>query len=166
MAVQNGRVTPAITLLEKKGIAHRVITYDHDPGAESYGAEAADALGVEPTHVFKSLLVALVGEPKGSSHGVGVVPVAYRLDLKAMASATGAKKAAMADKADAERLTGYVLGGISPLGQKKRLPTVIDTSAEALDLVYVSGGRRGLEIELSPTDLVELLGASFAAIGA
>lgn len=159
-------MTPAITLLEKNGITHRVISYDHDTGAESYGTEAADALGVEPTQVFKTLLAALNGHPKNSTHGVGVVAVANQLDLKALAAATGAKKAAMADQADAERLTGYVLGGISPLGQKKRLPTVVDASAGAFDLIYVSGGRRGLEIELSPTDLAGLLGATFAAIGA
>jgi Cys-tRNA(Pro)/Cys-tRNA(Cys) deacylase len=153
-------VTPAVKVLERAAIAHRVITYNHDPGAGSYGAEAATELGIAPARVFKTL-VAIVDQAR---HVVGVVPVSAELDLKAIASAAGAKKAAMAERADAERLTGYVLGGISPLGQKKRLPTFVDLSAQDAPLMYVSGGRRGVEIELAPQDLVDTVGGRFAVI--
>lgn len=148
-------VTPAIKLLEKNGTPHRVVTYNHDPTAESYGLEAAEALGVDPERVFKTLLADL----DGRETVVAVVPVAHRLDLKALARSAGAKKASMADPGQAERLTGYVVGGISPLGQRKRLRTFIDHSAAGLEEIHVSGGRRGLEIVLSPDALAALLQA-------
>ena len=135
--------------------------YAHDPKAPSYGAEAAVALDVDPARCLKTLVVDVEG-----SLTVAVVPVSGSLDLKALAMALGAKRAAMADPAVAERTTGYVLGGISPLGQRKRLATAIDASAEAFDTVFVSAGRRGLEIELAPADLIRLTGAIVAPIAA
>jgi Cys-tRNA(Pro)/Cys-tRNA(Cys) deacylase len=150
-------VTPAIKLLERTGTEHRVVTYDHDPRSESYGTEAAEALGLDPSRVFKTLLATV----DGAETVVAVVPVARRLDLKALARAAGAKKAAMADPGDAERLTGYVVGGISPLGQRKRLRTFVDATASDLDQLHVSGGRRGVEIALAPDALSTLLAASF-----
>lgn len=134
--------------------------YTHDPAAPSYGTEAAQALGVDPARVFKTLMVDVEGRL-----AVGIVPVSGTLDLKAIAAALGAKKAAMADPAAAQRRTGYVLGGISPLGQRLPSPTVLDSSALALATVLVSGGRRGLDIELAPADLVRLTSAVTAAIG-
>lgn len=134
--------------------------YAHDPAAASYGAEAADVLGVDPARVFKTLMVEVEGRL-----AVGIVPVSGTLDLKAFAAAMGAKKAAMADPAAAQRRTGYVLGGISPLGQRQPSPTVLDSSALDLDTIFVSGGRRGLDIELAPADLVRLTGAVTAPIG-
>lgn len=134
--------------------------YSHDPAAGSYGAEAADVLGVDPARVFKTLMVEVEGRL-----AVGIVPVSGTLDLKAFAAAMGAKKAAMADPAAAQRRTGYVLGGISPLGQRQPSPTVLDSSALDLDTIFVSGGRRGLDIELAPADLVRLTGAVTAPIG-
>ncbi|MGI9597638.1 MAG: Cys-tRNA(Pro) deacylase [Acidimicrobiales bacterium] len=148
-------MTPAIKLLEKSRTTHRVVSYDHDPGADSYGLEAAEVLGIDPARVFKTLLAQL----DGTETVVAVVPVAGRLDLKALARSAGAKKATMADPGDAERLTGYVVGGISPLGQKKRLRTFIDHSAGTMDEIHVSGGRRGVEIALAPAALTELLQA-------
>lgn len=153
-------MTPAVTLLERLGTPHRVLTYDHDPSADSYGEEAATALGLEPDTVFKTLMVDL----DRSRLVVAVVPVSSRLDLKAVAVAGGAKKAGMADPADAERATGYVLGGISPVGQRKRLPTFVDASAERHDLIHVSGGRRGLEIEIAPADLLATVDGHYADI--
>ncbi|MDH4364123.1 MAG: Cys-tRNA(Pro) deacylase [Acidimicrobiia bacterium] len=153
-------MTPAIKLLEKAEVAHRVIPYRHDPAADSYGLEAAEALGVSPDQVFKTLVATV----DGRRHVVAVVPVSTRLDLKAIATAANGKKAAMADPAAAERMTGYVVGGISPLGQRKRLDTFVDDSAQGLDLMYVSGGRRGLDIELAPADLVATLNATYAPI--
>ena len=155
-------MTPAVKLLERSGITHRVLTYDHDPTGESFGLEAAEALDLDPSVVFKTLIAGLDGTRPG--HAVAIVPVDTRLDLKALAAAVGAKKAAMADGYDAERLTGYVVGGISPLGQRKQLPTVLDTSAEALPLIYVSGGRRGLDIEVAPSDLLTLVDGRYAPI--
>lgn len=133
--------------------------YAHDPSAASYGAEAAQALGIEPSRVFKTLMVEVEGRL-----AVGIVPVSGTLDLKAMASALGAKKAAMADPAAAQRRTGYVLGGISPLGQRQPSRTVLDSSALALATLLVSGGRRGLDIELAPADLIRLTDAVAAPI--
>ena len=133
--------------------------YEHDPGAASYGLEAAAALGLDPAAVFKTLLAEVDGRL-----AVGIVPVAGQLDLKALAAALGGKRAVMADPATAERATGYVVGGISPVGQKRRLPTVVDASAMALSTVYVSGGKRGLDLGLDPTDLVTLLDARVAPI--
>lgn len=154
-------MTPAVKLAEKAKIPHEIQTYDHDPDAESFGLEAADVLGVDPNTVFKTLLAELDGSSPKRETVVAVVPVTRMLDLKALARAAGAKKAAMADPTDAERLTGYVVGGISPLGQRKRLRTFIDRSAADHDRINVSGGRRGLEIRLDPNDLARLTGAGF-----
>jgi Cys-tRNA(Pro)/Cys-tRNA(Cys) deacylase len=154
-----GRGTPATALLARLGIAHSVHAYDHDPRRGAYGQEASDALGVRPERVFKTLVADVDG-----ALTVGVVPVAGQLDLKALAAAVAGKKAAMADVAAAERATGYVAGGISPLGQRRRLPVVIDSSALEFATVFCSGGRRGLEIELAPADLVRAAGARVAVI--
>jgi len=152
--------TPATVALTQAKVAFTVHAYDHDPAADSYGAEAARVLGVEPQRVFKTLLADVDGRL-----AVAVVPVAGQLDLKALAAAVGGKRAAMADPKLAERTTGYVLGGISPLGQRKKLVTVIDDSALAYETVFCSAGRRGLEVELSPADLVSLTSATTAPIG-
>ncbi|MEU6485152.1 Cys-tRNA(Pro) deacylase [Streptomyces sp. NPDC046887] len=152
--------TPATVALTAAGTAFTMHAYDHDPAAESYGEEAAEALGVSPDRVFKTLVAEVDG-----ALTVAVVPVACRLDLKALATAVGGKKAAMADPAAAERTTGYVRGGISPLGQRKRLPTVLDASASGHATICVSAGRRGLEVELAPTDLAALTAAVLAPIG-
>jgi Cys-tRNA(Pro)/Cys-tRNA(Cys) deacylase len=151
--------TPATTELTRLGVAFGVHPYEHDPAAASYGLEAAAALSVPPGQVFKTLLV-----EADRGLAVGIVPVDRSLDLKALAAALGLKKVSMADPAAAERSTGYVVGGISPIGQRKRLPTVLDLGASAFDVVYVSGGRRGLDLSLSPTDLVAATGAVMAAI--
>ena len=128
-------------------------------GGQAYGPEAAEALGLDPARVFKTLVAEVDG-----TLTVGIVPVSATLDLKALAAAVGGKRARMADVAAAERATGYVAGGISPLGQRKRLPTVLDASAQALATMFCSAGRRGLEIELAPADLARLTGAVFAPI--
>ncbi|MBM7060464.1 Cys-tRNA(Pro) deacylase [Pseudomonas sp. UL073] len=154
-------MTPAIDLLKKAKAEHRVHSYTHDPKAPSYGLEAAEKLGLEPARVFKTLLAA---SEKGELL-VAVVPVAGSLDLKALAHAAGVKKADMADPQAAQRATGYLLGGISPLGQKKRLRTFIDDSAQAQPTIYVSAGRRGLEVELAASVLAQHTQAQFAAIG-
>jgi Cys-tRNA(Pro)/Cys-tRNA(Cys) deacylase len=154
-----GRGTAATALLTRQGIPHTVHSYSHDPRHESYGTEASEALGVPADRVFKTLVAEVDG-----ALTVGVVPVGAHLDLKALATAAGGKKAAMADPAAAERATGYVVGGISPLGQRKRLPVVIDSSALEFPTVYCSGGRRGLEIELAPGDLVRAANATVAPI--
>lgn len=153
-------MTPAVQAAKRAGIRFELHEYEHDPAHPSYGEEAAEALGVPPERVFKTLLAKLAG----SRLAVGVVPVAAKLDLKALASALGAKKAAMAEVAEAERATGYVTGGISPLGQRERLPFAIDESVLAHETVFVSAGRRGLEVELAPEDLVRLTAAVTAAI--
>ncbi|MFG2331188.1 Cys-tRNA(Pro) deacylase [Streptomyces sp. NPDC048604] len=152
--------TPATVALAAAGTAFTVHAYDHDPATPSYGGEAAEALGVSPDRVFKTLVADVDGELT-----VAVVPVAGQLDLKALASAVGGKRAAMADPAAAERTTGYVRGGISPLGQRKKLRTVLDESASAHDTICVSAGRRGLEVELAPADLAALTSAVLAPIG-
>ena len=152
--------TPATVALTRAGVAFTEHVYTHDPGATSYGTEAADALGLEPARVLKTLFASVDGRLV-----VGIVPVAGQLDLKALAAAVGGKKAAMAEPADAERATGYVVGGISPVGQKRSHPTVLDESAMAFDEVYVSGGRRGLDLGLAPDDLVRVTGATVASIG-
>ena len=154
-----GKGTPATVAAERAGIRFTVHEYVHDPRAASYGLEAADALGVAPERVLKTLLAAVDGRLV-----VAIVPVAAQLDLKAVAVAAGGRKAELAKPVDAERSTGYVVGGISPLGQKKRLPTFVDASAEAFETVHVSAGRRGLEIELAPAALVALTAATVAAI--
>ncbi|MGW4486901.1 Cys-tRNA(Pro) deacylase [Amycolatopsis sp. NPDC004368] len=156
-----GKGTPATALLTKHKVAHTLHAYDHDPRADSYGLEAVEALGLEAARVFKTLVAEVDGKLT-----VGVVPVTGSLDLKALAAAVGGKKARMADPAAAQRATGYVLGGISPLGHRSRLPVVIDASASAFATVYCSAGRRGLEVEVAPGDLVRLTGGVVASIGA
>lgn len=151
--------TPAVVALDRAGIAYTLHHYDHDPTAESYGDEAARVLGIEPQRVVKTLMATT-----GPELVVGIVPVVATLDLKALAGAVGAKRASMADPADAERATGYVLGGISPLGQKRRHTTVIDDSVERWPTIFCSGGRRGLEIEIAPSDLLSATGGRLAAI--
>jgi len=158
-AKQGSTGTPATVALTRAGVAFEARSYEHDPAAPSYGLEAAEALGVPPARVFKTLLVQGEG-----GLAVGIVPVDRQLDLKAVAAALGAKKVAMADPAAAERSTGYVVGGISPIGQKRALPTVLDDSALAHTTVLVSGGRRGLDLELAPTDLVAVTRATTASI--
>jgi Cys-tRNA(Pro)/Cys-tRNA(Cys) deacylase len=155
-----GRGTTATIALERARIPFTVHEYPHDPRHESYGAEASAALGIEPDRVFKTLITDVDGKLVAA-----VVPVSGELDLKALAAAAGGKKAAMADVAAAERATGYVAGGISPLGQRKRLPVVLDESAMSHPTMFCSAGRRGLEIELAPADLVRAAGATVASIG-
>jgi Cys-tRNA(Pro)/Cys-tRNA(Cys) deacylase len=152
--------TPATVALDAAGVTYEVRAYEHDPAASSYGLEAAAALGVEPARVFKTLLVEL----DGGGLGVGIVPVDRQLDLKAIATALRAKRAVMADPKVAERVTGYVVGGISPIGQKRALPTVLDDSASGFETVLVSGGKRGLDLELSPDDLLAITDATLADI--
>ncbi|MFB7374557.1 Cys-tRNA(Pro) deacylase [Streptomyces sp. NPDC056222] len=152
--------TPATVALTASGTPFTLHSYDHDPASASYGEEAAEALGVSPDRVFKTLVADVDGELT-----VAVVPVAGQLDLKALASAVGGKRATMADPAAAERTTGYVRGGISPLGQRKRLRTVLDTSATTHETICISAGRRGLEVELTPTSLATLTSAVLAPIG-
>ncbi|BDT97941.1 MULTISPECIES: Cys-tRNA(Pro) deacylase [Nocardia] len=156
--------TPAIRALTQAKVAHRVHAYKHDPRADSYGTEAVDALGAElgvaAAQIFKTLVIEL----STGSLAVAVLPVPNTLSLKAAAAALGASKASMADKTRAEKTTGYVLGGISPLGQRKLLPTVIDDSALAWDRMLCSAGRRGLEIELAPADLIRLTAAVTAPV--
>ena len=158
--LETNAATPATTALNRAGVAFIVHRYQHDPGSMSYGLEAAHALGVPAERVFKTLLADVDGNLV-----VAVVPVVGSLDLKALASARGGKRAGMAASAAAERATGYVIGGISPLGQRRRLPTVVDQSATGFDTVYVSAGRRGLDLELAPADLIRLTGATTARIG-
>ncbi|UQU64099.1 Cys-tRNA(Pro) deacylase [Couchioplanes caeruleus] len=151
--------TPATVLLSAQKVAHELHPYDVSPDAPNYGALVAEALGVPPESLFKTLIAEVDG-----ALTVAVVPVTGDLDLKALAGAAGGKRAALADRAAAERSSGYVRGGISPLGQRKRLPTVIDDSATELDRMYVSAGRRGLQVSLAPGDLVRLTGATTARI--
>ncbi|WP_136249286.1 Cys-tRNA(Pro) deacylase [Halomonas borealis] len=153
-------MTPAVKALEKANVTFDTASYAHDPRRPAYGEEAAEALGLPPATVFKTLLAQL----DDGRLAMAIVPVPAQLDLKALARVAGARKARMAEPAEAERATGYVVGGISPLGQKKRLPAFIDASAEALPRIHVSGGRRGLEIELAPFDLARLLTATFAPL--
>lgn len=153
-------MTPAIAKAKKAKITFHVHEYEHDSSAPSYGLEAAEKMEADPDQVFKTLVVS----DGGKGLVVTVVPVARQLDLKLLAKAVGVKKMAMADVKVVERTTGYVVGGVSPLGQKKRLKTVIDASARELKTMFVSAGRRGLEIELAPADLAELTGATFASV--
>jgi Cys-tRNA(Pro)/Cys-tRNA(Cys) deacylase len=152
--------TPATVALTRAGISFTLHEYAHDPRAESFGLEAAEALGLDPVRVFKTLMATV-----DTRLAVAVVPVSGQLDLKALARALGGSRAAMAERAAAERATGYVAGGISPIGQKRRHPTVLDASALDHPTVFVSGGRRGLDLELSPTDLVQITDAVTAPVG-
>jgi Cys-tRNA(Pro)/Cys-tRNA(Cys) deacylase len=152
--------TPATVALTRAGVEHTVHTYEHDPSASSYGLEAAEVLGLDPARVLKTLLANADGRLV-----VGVVPVAGQLDLMALAAAVGAMRAVLADPREAERATGYVVGGISPIGQKRAHPTVVDESALDYPTVFVSGGRRGLDLELAPRDLIRVTGARTAPIG-
>jgi Cys-tRNA(Pro)/Cys-tRNA(Cys) deacylase len=146
--------TPAIVAAERAGIPFRLHAYEHDPAADSYGLEAAEKLALDPATVFKTLVVDLDGKT-----ALAIVPVSAQLDLRTLG-----KRAAMADRATAERATGYVLGGISPLGGRRRLPTLLDSSALDHETIHVSAGRRGLEIELAPQDLARLTGAEIKPI--
>lgn len=152
-------MTPACKILKSNKIEYSIHEYEHDVNAKSFGLEAAEKLGLEVHEVFKTLMVT-----DDKTYFVAVLPVNHQLNLKKVASALGCKKLHMADPKDAERLTGYLVGGISPVGQKKRLKTVIDITAEPLNKMYVSGGKRGLDIGVNPKDLVKVLGASFADI--
>lgn len=163
MGSMSAKGTPAITAVDVAGIAYTLHEYPHHPGADSFGLEAATALGCEPARVLKTLVAAIDG-PRGHQLVVALVPVDCQLDLKALAAALGSKRAEMAKPADAERATGYVVGGISPLGQRKQLPTVVDASANKHATIFVSGGRRGLELELRATDLVRITGGLLATI--
>ena len=151
---------PAVAAVVRAGVAHTVHEVGHDPTVTAYGKEAAGALGVEPGRVFKTLVASVDGKLV-----VAVVPVTGELSLKALAAAVGAKTAEMAEAATAERATGYVVGGISPIGQKRHLPTLVDVSAARWGTIFVSGGRRGLELELVPSDLVRLTNGRLASIG-
>ncbi|MEO7066395.1 MAG: Cys-tRNA(Pro) deacylase [Rhodanobacter sp.] len=153
-------MTPAINVAKSHKVSHTIHEYVHDDSSESYGREAAEKLGVSEERIFKTLVVSL----DSKELIVGVVPVSSMLSMNLIAKAAGARKAGMADKSDVERSTGYVLGGVSPLGQKKRLKTIIDSSAKNYSTIYVSAGRRGLEIELSPDDLANLTSATLAEI--
>ncbi len=154
------KVTPAVNAAKAAGIAHRLLEYDYDPSADAIGLHAAASLGLDPAIVYKTLIVQL--EPKALA--CVVIPVAAKLDLKALAAAAGAKKADLADPTLAERTTGYMVGGISPLGQRKALPTFIDASAESLPEMVVNGGRRGLQIVLAPADLARATKATVKRI--
>jgi Cys-tRNA(Pro)/Cys-tRNA(Cys) deacylase len=151
--------TPATVALTRAGVVFTEHTYRHDAAATSYGPEAAQQLGLDPDQVFKTLVTVADGSPV-----VAVVPVSGRLDLKAVAAAVGAKRAELADPREAERATGYVVGGISPVGQRRRHRTVVDESALTWPTVYVSGGRRGLDLGIAPADLVRVTGATLAAL--
>lgn len=156
-----GGVTPAIVALESAGVTYTVHEYDHDTAVHDFGREAAEQLDLDPDQVFKTLVVTADGD-----QAVAIVPVSGKLSLKAVGRAIGAKRVEMCDPAVAERITGYVRGGISPFGQKRALPTVIDELATVFDTIYVSGGRRGLDLEISPSDLIDLLHATVADIAA
>ena len=153
-------MTPGINQAKKYKISHKIHEYYHDESTDSYGLEAADKMGVAQERVFKTLVVSL----DNKALVVGIIPVSSMLSMKLIAKAVGAKKAFMADKLDVERSTGYILGGVSPLGQTKRLKTIIHSSANNYPTIYVSAGRRGLEIELSPADLAKLTNGKYADI--
>ncbi|HFQ5284042.1 TPA: Cys-tRNA(Pro) deacylase [Vibrio vulnificus] len=155
-------MTPAINLAKKKKVPHTIHEYQHDPRAASYGLEAAEVLGQDPKKVFKTLLFCLNGEAKNLA--VAIIPVDQKLNLKLAAKAANGKKADMADPEIAQKTTGYVVGGISPLGQKKALPTFLHISAEQQETICVSAGKRGLEIELAPKDLLTLTRGHFAEL--
>lgn len=150
-------MTPGINAARKARVAHTIHEYNHDPASESYGKEAAEKMPVDPARVFKTLVVSI----DEKELAVGVVPVTAMLNMKLIARAGSGKRAAMADKQAVQRSTGYVMGGVSPLGQKRKLKTFIDESAQSFETIFVSAGRRGLEIELAPEDLARLIGATF-----
>lgn len=153
-------MTPATRLLDRNGVSYRLHSYEHTAAQGEYGIDASTQLGVPPEQIFKTLVAEL------DSHAlvVAIVPVTTRLHMKSLASAAGAKKAFMADRARVEKTTGYVVGGVSPLGQKKTLAMFIDACAQSFDTIFISGGRRGLEIELAPADLARLTNARFTAL--
>lgn len=153
------KATPATRALDQAGVAYALTTYDYDPGSERVGLQAAEALGAPPGEVLKTLIVKADGKP-----ACVVLASDREVSMKALAAALGAKSAEMASVAEAERLTGYKVGGVSPFGQKKRLPTVIDAEAAALPQAFVNGGQRGLQVRLAPADLVRVLGATVAAV--
>jgi Cys-tRNA(Pro)/Cys-tRNA(Cys) deacylase len=153
-------MTPATKTLQAAKVNFKIHEYSHDPSAESYGLEAAEKMGVDAQQVFKTLVVML----DAKDYAVAVLPVSEMLSMKQIAKAAGAKKAVMANKIDVERITGYVLGGVSPVGQKKRLKTVIDESAQHFESIFVSAGRRGMEIELNPQDLKSQTNAQFYSL--
>lgn len=153
-------MTPAVEKVTQAGVSFAIHEYGHDREADSYGLEAAQKLKVQPEKIFKTLVI----QSDKSALAVAIVPVLKTLDLKAAAAALGVKKVRMADKAQVERTTGYLVGGVSPLGQKRRLPTLIDSSASDHELIFVSGGRRGLDISLTPRDLARLCEATFIPI--
>ena len=153
-------MTPAVTALERAGVSFTLHPYEHDPTAPSFGLEAAEALGVEPDLVFKTLMA----EIDGFGLAVAIVPVTELLQLKLLAAAFGRKRASMAEVSMAERSSGYVAGGISPFGQRTPRPTAIDESASICDTIFVSGGKRGLDLELSPSDLVRVLDAQMVSL--
>jgi len=153
-------MTPAINVLKKEKVDYKLHEYIHNPQTKSYGLEAVNKMGVEESRVFKTLVVKV----DNSLLVVAVIPVSSMLSMKLVAKSIGAKKASMADSLEVERSTGYILGGVSPLGQKKRVKTIIDSSAESFSTIYISAGRRGLEIELNPNDLKNLIGAKFVDI--
>ncbi len=156
--------TPAIVMLEAAGVAFTVTEFHHEPGEGNYGQVAAEALGIEPERVFKTLVANLTTEA-GAEQVVAIVPVSGQLSLRELSVALGGKRAEMCPVDLAQRLTGYVVGGISPFGQKKRLRTAIDETCVLFDTIYVSGGKRGLDIEIAPDDLVTVLQAVVAPIG-
>ncbi|WP_417565357.1 Cys-tRNA(Pro) deacylase [Marinobacter sp.] len=153
-------MTPGINAARKARVAHTIHEYNHDPASESYGTEAAEKTGVDPARIFKTLVVAI----DEKELAVGIVPVTTMLNMKLIARAAGGKKAAMADKQAVQRSTGYVLGGVSPLGQKRKLRTFIDESGQSFETIFVSAGRRGLEIELAPQDLARLVDGVFVSL--
>lgn len=155
------RSTPATLALDRAGVAYALAAYDYDPNADRIGLQAAEALGAAPAEVLKTLIVKADGKP-----ACVVLASDREVSMKKLAAALGAKSCEMAPPADAERITGYRVGGVSPFGQKKRLPTVIDVAAAALSRAYVNGGQRGLQVRLAPADLVRLLNATVAEISA
>jgi Cys-tRNA(Pro)/Cys-tRNA(Cys) deacylase len=155
----SGKVTPAVRAVEHAGIAFQLLEYEYDPSAEEIGMQAAEALGRDPATVFKTLVVAVDRDLV-----FAIIPSDARVNLKTIAAAAGAKKAELADPKQAERTTGYVVGGISPLGARKRLRTFIDASAQSLDEMVVNGGRRGLQIALKPADLIRVTSAVVAPL--
>ena len=160
--------TPAIATLDAAGVSFTVHDFGHEPGTTEHGRAAAEAMGVDPARVFKTLVALVHGGGQAADRPtavVGIVPVSGQLGLRALAAAVGAKRAEMCPTHDAERITGYVVGGISPFGQKRTLPTTVDESCDRWPSIFVSGGRRGLDLEIAPADLVRVLEAIVAPIG-